>query len=131
MKTIRFLAIALLILVAVNALVAGYLFMADPSGHSLGISVNMLRFSAFENFFLPGLVLFTVNGVLGLITTIALIRRWPYYPVRVSIQGLLLTGWIVIQVLVIREFNFLHAILGSAGLFLIVAGIVLLKHQEQ
>ncbi len=130
MKNIRIIAIVLLFVVAVNALAAGYLFMADPSGHRLGTSLELLRYSGFDNFFLPGLVLFIVNGVWGLVTAAALIRRWPYYPVRLGMQGLLLTGWITIQVVMIREFNFLHAVLGTIGIFFIVTGGVLLKQPE-
>lgn len=130
MKALRILAISLLFFVSLNALVSGYLFMSDPSGSRLGTSVTLLRFTGFENFFLPGLILFLANGVLGAITVIALIRCWAFYQVRLSLQGFLLTGWIVIQVLLIREFNFLHAIMGVIGIFFIVTGTILLKHPE-
>jgi len=119
--------IILLFVVAVNALVAGWLFMTDPSGQSMGISAELLRFSSFDNFFLPGLVLFSMNGVLAIITAISVIRRWSYYPVRVTAQGMLLTGWIMVQVMLIREFNFLHAILGASGIYLILTGISVLR----
>lgn len=127
---LRTTAIISLIAVAINALVAGYLFMTDPSGQQLGISIALLRFSSFKDFFLPGLLLFTLNGLVGLITATALIRRWSFYPIRVCFQGFLLTGWIVIQALMIRQFNLLHAIFGATGIFLIVTGITLLTHPD-
>ncbi|MGZ3882931.1 MAG: hypothetical protein ACXVPQ_04880 [Bacteroidia bacterium] len=122
---INHIAIILMFMVAANALIAGCLLMADPSGKKLGLSLALLRFSPFDNFFLPGMILFSVNGLLSLITGIALIRRWPYYPIGLCIQGVLLTGWIAVQVCMIRELNILHAVLAATGVFFVAAGIIL------
>lgn len=127
MKIVRVTSIVLLFIVAINALIAGYLFMSDPSGKDLGVSLDMLRFTSFKNFFIPGLVLFTVNGVFAVFTALAVIKNWLLYPFWIFCQGLLLSGWILIQVLMIREFNVLHISLGTIGIFFIVMGFVFLK----
>jgi hypothetical protein len=44
------------------------------------------------------------------------------------VQGAILCGWIIIQMLLIRTIYFLHFILGGTGLALIILGILLLKH---
>jgi hypothetical protein len=45
LKTVRILAICLLLITAVNALVAGILFISDPSGQKMGISTAYLASS--------------------------------------------------------------------------------------
>jgi len=67
MKNIRILSIVFLLIVAVNALMAGYSFIVQPDGRGLGVPLSMLRHSPFTDFFLPGLVLFIVNGVMNLV----------------------------------------------------------------
>jgi hypothetical protein len=129
MNKLRIAAIILLVVVAVNALAAGYFFMSDPSGEKLGIPLAVLRYSSFHSFFFPGLILFTMIGILCLVTAISLIRHWPLSLALLSTQGLVLTGWIVIQVLLLRQFNALHVILGLTGIFFIFSGITLLNNK--
>lgn len=124
MKNIRILAIVFLFIVAVNALLAGYSFIVEPDGSGLGIPLSMLRHSPFADFFVPGLVLFFVNGVLNLFAAgVVIWNKWPARYLLLALQGILLTGWIAVQVLMLREFNFLHGIMGCIGIFLVSAGI--------
>ena len=124
MKNIRILSIVFLLIVAVNALMAGYSFIVQPDGRGLGVPLSMLRHSPFTDFFLPGLVLFIVNGVMNLVVAGVVLwgKRSRRYLLMV-LQGILLTGWIVVQVHMLREFNFLHGIMGCIGVFLFFAGI--------
>jgi hypothetical protein len=127
---IRIIIISLLFIVAVNALFAGYSFMSDPTGSGLGAPLSLLRFSPFKNFFIPGLVLFTVNGVFNLVAGTALVLKWRYSAPLLVIQGVFLTGWIVIQVFMLREFNILHAVFGSLGICFCFVGIFLHKKRN-
>lgn len=126
MKILRISAIVLLVLVAINALVAGYLFMSDPRGTPMGISTELLKYTSFTSFFVPGLVLFIVNGLFALFTALAMIRFWPFCAFLLFCQGVLLSGWILIQVILLREFNMLHASLGLIGLFFVAVGLLLM-----
>ncbi len=122
MKGLRITTIIILLIIAVNALIAGYLFISDPTGTKLHISVNILHYSPFTDFLFPGIVLFVVNGVFNLIAVIFIIFQWKNFPALIVWQGLLLTGWIVIQVLLLRELNWLHYLLGVMGLLLFMLG---------
>ncbi|MFY9307828.1 MAG: hypothetical protein WAQ28_02145 [Bacteroidia bacterium] len=122
MKGLRIFTIALLLLVAVNALVAGYLFITDPTGTKMYIPVSMLEYSPFTNFLVPGIVLFIVNGIFNLVAAVFVTFQWKHFPFLVVLQGLLLTGWIAVQVILLREFNFLHALLGGTGIVLFTLG---------
>ena len=127
MKTIRIISICLMLLVSVNALVAGYLFIIDPSGSKLQISLSTLKNSPFDDFFVPGVILFIVNGVLNLLAAVFAIFQWRDWGQFVFFQGALLSGWIVVQVVMLRELYFLHYILGGIGLVLTVFGLYITK----
>jgi hypothetical protein len=122
MKAVRISAIVLVFLVAVNALFAGYSFVTDRSGAGLGASVALLAYSPFPDFFIPGLILFSVNGVLNLVTGVLLLFKWRHCFQMLVLQGILLSGWILIQIWMLRDLNALHFIFLAIGVFFIVAG---------
>jgi hypothetical protein len=49
--------------IAIGALVSGIMMMARPDGSLMHMPLTMLKGSPFANFFLPGLILFCVNGL--------------------------------------------------------------------
>jgi hypothetical protein len=121
-RLLRIISIVLLFIIGLNALAAGYSFMVEPTGKDLGISIEYLRYSPFEDFFIPGMVLFFANGVLSILTAVITIKQWRYYRELLVIQGCILFGWIVIQVFMLRDFNLLHAVCSAAGIILITIG---------
>jgi len=123
MNSMRIVIIVLLLAVAINALAAGYSFITDPSGSGVKTSVEILRFSPFHDFFIPGLVLFCVNGLMNVFAAICLVSGWRHAYLFVMIQGLLLTGWIIIQVVMLYQFNVLHAVFAALGMFLVFTGL--------
>lgn len=122
----RIVSLVLLVLIAVGAFAAGYSFVTDPSGSGIGMNTNYLKYSPFENFFIPGWVLICCNGVLSLVTLIYVLGRLKYHSVLLLLQGCILTGWIIIQVMMVHDFNLLHLFCLLTGIFWIVAGFLLL-----
>lgn len=118
----RVTVIILLIVTGLNALAAGYGFMADPTGLGLGMTTRYLQFSPFENFLIPGIILFFAVGILSLTAVVLAIRRSRFYPAFTIVEGFILTGWILIQVLMVRDFNLLHFIFLLIGLLLVFFG---------
>ena len=118
----RRIAIALLLIVGLSALAAGYGFIDDPSGRALGMSTDYIRHSPFRSFLVPGIVLFTVNGLLAIIAaTFTMLRGWRYQDL-IFLQGLVLNGWIAVQVVMVRDFNLLHGLCLLIGLLLMRFG---------
>jgi hypothetical protein len=96
-KVLRITAIVFLFITSLNALAAGYSFMVEPSGEGLGITTDYLKPSApFTNYFIPGIILFSLNGVL--------------------------CGVIAVQLTMVRSFHPLHLIISLIGPILIVIG---------
>ena len=130
-KIIRLTVISLLIITAINAVVAGFLFITDPSGLKLGMSVEYLKFSPFNSYLIPGIVLLVVNGLLNFAAAYAVIKNKAYSSVFVVIQGILLGGWILIQVIMVRDVSILHIIMFSVGLILTLSGILLWRMSKE
>ena len=72
---LRLTSISLLLLTAINATVAGVLFIIDPSGHGMGMSVSYIKDSPFTSYLIPGIVLLIVNGFLNFIADISYLRK--------------------------------------------------------
>ena len=130
LKIVRILAICLLLLTAVNALIAGVLFVSDPSGQKMGMTTAYLDSSPFSTYLIPGWVLLIVNGLMNVVAAVASIIRWGRYPLLVILQGMLLSGWIIIQVILVKDLNVLHYTMLTIGLLLISCGIILQNHYK-
>jgi hypothetical protein len=76
-RIIRILAILLMILTGINAIIAGLLFMISPSGEMMGMTVEYLKYSPFKSFFLPGLILLSVNGLMNFYSAYLCWRKLP------------------------------------------------------
>lgn len=122
----RIAAIVLMAALSVSAVIAGCLFMKDPSGHALGIAVDYIQYSPFTDFFVPGLVLLLVNGILPLFVISMALVRSRLYPTMILVQGVVLCGWIIVQVIMVHSVNMLHVICIGVGIALIAIGQKLL-----
>ncbi|RZK05282.1 MAG: hypothetical protein EOO46_15980 [Flavobacterium sp.] len=127
----RFISIVLLSVVAFNALAAGYSFITDPSGEGLGITTTYLKSSApFDDYFVPGILLFFVNGVLSLVIAGLTIAKQRHYPLFIFLQGGILIGWIGVQLTMIVSFHLLHFNVASIGFILIICGRMLKQRKK-
>jgi len=124
---LRITSISLLLLTAINAAVAGVLFIIDPSGHKMGMSVAYIKDSPFNSYLIPGIVLLIVNGLLNFIAAYFVFKKKPFASLLVIIQGILLSGWIVIQVIMVKDISLLHIIMFTIGTTLTISGFLLLE----
>jgi len=123
-KPLRIIVIFLLFLIGINALIAGFLFILQPSGALMGMNTEVLEYSPFANFLIPGIILFTFNGIFNITVAILCIRKFRYYPFLIIFQALILAGWILVQIIMIQIFNALHVFMLSSALILFITGIL-------
>jgi hypothetical protein len=107
----------------------GLALVLDPSGQALQMPVEYLRDSPFADYFIPGLILLVVNGVGSLVVAVLAILKARSYPMGVTVIGVALTIWIVVQMLLIEARHPLQYILGGVGVGLLILG--LLKQSRQ
>jgi hypothetical protein len=108
---------------ASGAFYGGISMMLFPDGSRLGMNISQLQHSPFTSYFIPGIVLLLANGVLSLLALAALFTSHRKYGHLVLLQGIVLTGWIVIQITMLQVFHPLHLVLGITGIALILLGI--------
>jgi len=89
----------------------------------------MLQNSPFTNFFIPGLILFTILGLGSLFAAIIVIMKLRGYPFMVIFMGFSLSIWISVQIIYIKDVHYLHIIYGLIGIILIILGIFLRRKE--
>jgi len=129
-KYLKIFSAALLLINSFGALFGGWKLFSRPDGSGLGIPLEVLKFSPFTDYFIPGIILFIVNGIFGLFVFALLFFRSDKYPLLLFIQGVLLSGWIIIQVVMLRAFDVLHGIFLAIGILMILLGLLLKTKEE-
>jgi hypothetical protein len=86
------------IFVGLGAAVSGMLLILYPSGELLQAPLDMLKGSPFQNFLLPGIILFLVNGVGQFIAGVITFRRHRLAGYVGAVFGFALMIWIFVQV---------------------------------
>jgi hypothetical protein len=129
MKTLlKFIAAALLLFNGIGAIYGGGNLILHPDGSSIQLTMDWLEHTPFKDYLIPGIVLFIANGIFSFIALAAMLLKVNNYAWLVMAEGAILTGWIVIQMLMIQTVYFLHYVMGGTGLALIVVGYLLLKN---
>lgn len=122
---LRSAAVLLILFNGIGALFGGWNLMTHTDGSTLQLSTHWLEHTPFKNYFVPGLILFIANGLLSVFTLTALLFNIKKYELLIAGQGVILTGWILIQVILIRTFHLFHLILGTVGITLFISGYLL------
>jgi hypothetical protein len=134
MKTLRYLTIFLLFFIGLNALAGGYLLIDDPSGASLHLSIEQVEPATFDNFLVPGILLFVLNGLLSIVTALYVIFRWKGFAAMVFLQGMILTVWMIFQIYYSEQIYLIQYLITAIGAGLVVIAIrfwQLLSDQKQ
>ena len=115
------------LLIGISAAGGGYGLMVDPSGESLQIPQQWLEGSPFKDYFVPGLVLFLVNGLGNLAAAIVTFRRRTLAGLLAILLGAFMIAWIVVQVAIIGYASWLQPTYFTVGLFEAGAGVALMR----
>jgi hypothetical protein len=82
----------LLLFLGVSAIYGGYNLIVDPSGGQLHMPSSWIETTPFQNYLIPGLILFSVLGVFPLIVT-ALLFFTPDWSVMRGLEHLTHEHW--------------------------------------
>ena len=120
-------ALILLMFNGISAIYGGLSLIKDPTGGLLQLPVEWLQYSPFKDFLIPGIILFIFNGLFSLAIFVLSLMRYKYYVLLIIFQGSTLFTWIVVQVIMLRAFYFLHWLCGGIGILLILSGLLLFR----
>lgn len=127
-KIITVLSVIFLLINGIGALYGSYGLISDPSGEKMQLPLSLLENSPFRNYLLPGIILLIVNSLVSFIAMGTIVANYRYSSLFIFTQGILLSGWIIMQVIILHTFYALfHATFLGIGLFFIYSGIYLRK----
>jgi hypothetical protein len=124
-KLVKIIAVLTLIVVSISAIGGGAMLILDPTGASMQLDLELLSETHFQNYLLPGIILALIVGAgSGLILVF---YKNKLFPTLITLQGVLLVGWLSIELILKIEFYdaFLHMSSYSAALILILCGAYL------
>ncbi|MBC8754098.1 hypothetical protein H2O64_05410 [Kordia sp. YSTF-M3] len=115
-KIIRNVFVILLGFLAIGAIGGGLVLITSPTGELIGIPLSEFKNMPFDNFLIPGIILFSVLGVIPLLLIIALLKKpeskiaeqinifkdmhWSWtYSIYIAF---ILIGWIHIQLIFLQ-----------------------------
>lgn len=117
--------------VAIGALPVGYLFITHPDGSAVGMSASMLADSPFHDFFLPGIALFTFNGLFHLANALLCFFKYRFAPAISFILGFGLIIWIFVQVYSIGLNSILQPAFFAIGCAELILGAILVRRRNK
>lgn len=130
--------ITLLFLLALAAIAGGGMLIIAPDGRLLEMPLSILEKSPFENFLIPGIILFLVLGVTPILTATGLIKKsksvlaeklnmlkdmhWSWtFTLYIASADIL---WIQIQMQFIKSVSWLHTFYVLFGLLIILVALM-------
>jgi len=126
----------LLAFLGIGAIAGGGMLFIKPDGSLLGMDPEWLEHSPFNNYLIPGLILFTFSGFLPLLTLLGLLLkpnwRWTnafniysdkHWAWAYSLySGIIVITWITIQ-LIMTQYFWLQPVMIFTGLLIIVLSL--------
>jgi hypothetical protein len=114
----------LLILVAFTgftAAISGLLIISNPAdGGVINLSINLLKETPFNNFLIPGIILTAMVGGTNLLALFYIIQRKANRYNWAMAGGLMISGWIIVQMILIRQISWLQFFYLIIGLLIIL-----------
>ena len=115
--------------IGLGALAGGFGLVNDPSGSALGVPLSFLEGSPFPDFLIPGIFLLAVNGVGSMIGAVLSFTRRRFAQEIAIVLGAILVAWIVIQVVIIRSFSWMHILYLILGVVELGIGLYIRRHR--
>ena len=127
MKTfIKIIIILLLLFNGIGAIYGGLSLITDPTGSKLQMPQSYLEPTPFRDYLIPGIVLLCVNGFFSFFTLLTIVLKNKKADLFIIAQGVLLSGWIIVQIIMLQMFYApLHGTLLAVGILLTLCGLLL------
>lgn len=124
-RLIWIIAISLLLANGINAMATGYAFMIHPAWNLPGLTIPYFTPFSPNNFFMPGILLFLILGLMSIVISIIALLRRTFYPFLISLQGLALFIWTLAQMAFIGFGHPMLIMIGVVSIILIPVGFLL------
>ncbi len=117
MKTLLFI---LLSFIAVTSTLSGLMIISKPDGSILYLPISLLEGTVFKNFLLPGILLTVLVGGANLLAVFYNLQRHPNRYNWAMAGGIMIIGWIIVQMILIHAAHWLYFVYLGTGLLIIL-----------
>lgn len=129
MKKINSILFGLHFFVGIGGMAGGFAAITNPD-NPLGAPVEILKNSPFDDFLIPGILLFIVVGVGNVISALTLRANYRFQGYMSSVFSWGLVIWIIVQCIMLRAIAFLHILFFTIGLFMGILSTSILFKQK-
>jgi hypothetical protein len=95
----RTIALVLLFFLGISALISGIFMVTGPSGTGMGLPLELLDHTPFEDFLIPGILLALFMGILSLIIAILVLKNHRLQAWMIMFQGAVLAIWLSAEII--------------------------------
>jgi hypothetical protein len=117
MKTTLFILVSF---IALTATLSGLLMISKPDGSILNLPLSLLEATPFKDYLLPGILLTSLVGMVNLLAVFFNLQRHPNRYDWAIAGGVIISVWILAQLLLIQAAHWLHFIYLGIGVFIIL-----------
>ena len=128
---LRIPVIILLIFNGVSASFGGFGLFVAPDGSLLHYELEWLQYSPFNDYLIPGILLFTFIGLFSLGVSVLTILNHRTFPFFVTLEACILLIWLILEIIMIRSFHWIFIVYGIISIILIVMAMILRRQKAQ
>lgn len=119
------------VFIGIGGIPSGLMMIIDPSGNSMGFTLELLKGTPFSSYLVPGIFLFAINGVISLTGGILSFTRFRHAGLLAMGLGIFLIAWIIIQVSLIGLVNWLQPTFFGLGTAELILGVLFHKYLRE
>lgn len=117
MKTLLFILVSF---IGLTATLSGLLLISNPDGEIMNLPIYLLDGTPFKDFLIPGILLTAVVGFINLLAVVYNMQRHPNRYNWAMAGGFMISGWIIMQMILIQVAHWLHFLYLGIGIFTIL-----------
>lgn len=127
MKETRIVAIVALMFLGLSGVIGAIPLIVNPGGEPWSMPQSLLQYSPFRSYLVPGIILLIANGLLSVWALWLTVSRRPGYGWWVIAQGVVLLGWLIVEVAMLRLMVWPHYFYGAVAMALVISGIAIVR----
>jgi len=127
MKEARSIAIIALIFLGLSGVIGAIPLIVNPTGEPWNMPQSLLQYSPFRSYLVPGIILLIANGLLSLWVFGLTVDKHPGFGWWVILQGVVLLGWLAVEVAMLRLMVWPHYLYGTVAIALVISGIAIVR----
>ena len=117
MKSLLFILVSF---IAVTSTLSGLLMISNPDGGILNLPLSLLDGTPFKDFLIPGILLTTIVGGVNLLAVFYNMQRHANRYNWAIAGGIMISGWIIVQMILIHAVHWLHFLYLGIGILIIL-----------